>query len=293
MVDLLLNKGALVDAEISYLGTPLIHAASIPSPGSADGVSLLLRHGVAVNHRTRKNNSALLFAALSANDPTLQVLLKAGADVNGKHEGEDTALHVAAEKGHLSTCALLIKGAADLNASNIRGQTPLHNAVAADLENEEIIRRLPEAGARVGQTDNEGYTALHTAASHGNVAVADILLQAGTLPSALTKTGSTPLHLAARRSLAITKLLLDNGCPIGARDNFGNTALAWAAGAGNQETAEFLLNAGLLVDTKDKDGFTALYVVTTYGLAEMAELLLQHGAYVNERRDAHRTPLRM
>lgn len=68
----------------------------------------------------------------------------------------------------------------------------------------------------------------------------------------------TPLLLAASAgSAAECRALLKNGANINARDNFGRTALHWAAECGETECVKLLLEDGAEIEAVDDYGRNA------------------------------------
>ena len=100
-------------------------------------------------------------------------------------------------------------------------------------------------GADVNAREEDGTTALAWAASHSNVAIAEVLLNKGANPDLTNELGIGPLSLAiSNGSSALVKLLLSKGAnPNVAREN-GETPLMTAARLGQVETMRLLLSRG-------------------------------------------------
>ncbi|KAK4033797.1 Serine/threonine-protein phosphatase 6 regulatory ankyrin repeat subunit C [Parachaetomium inaequale] len=89
------------------------------------------------------------------------------------------------------------------------------------------------------------------------------------------------LHLA-HGSYACTKVLLEAGANVGARDGHGRTPLHWAAEAGNADVVRLLVSAGADTSAASDDGTTALGAVVALlgrpdgkqGRAEVLRVLL-------------------
>ncbi len=82
---------------------------------------------------------------------------------------------------------------------------------------------------------------------------------------------------------SIARELDSNPEAIYARDEYGRTALHYAARDGHPDIALLLLSRGAEANAKDNKGRTALHLAVYYRQDEVAELLLAGGA----ERDAH------
>src|SRR5207248_10766806 len=111
-----------------------------------------------------------------------------------------TPLHLATFFGHAAATRLLLEHGANpalISRHRFIQVTPLHSAVAregaADLETATV---LLEAGAPVDARAEGGQRPLHSAASNGDRAMAELLLAHGADPGAARDDGKTPRELA-------------------------------------------------------------------------------------------------
>jgi truncated hemoglobin YjbI len=133
-----------------------------------------------------------------------------------------TLLHEAAMVGDAELAAVLIRSGADPDAREAEGHTPLYRASTGD-----VARVLLTAGATVdvksGPTQG---TALHQAARHGSVSVAQALLDHGATIEAHDAKHQTPLRRAVNcRKIEIVQLLVRHGADPHAKDRGGSTPL--------------------------------------------------------------------
>ena len=106
--------------------TALHHAAGQGHDGI---VTDLLRHGAAVDARTKDGRTALQVAASAGHPAIVKQLLAAGADVAARDDHDWTALHYAARgDGHVAVVTVLLEHGADAAAQDKAGQTPRDRA---------------------------------------------------------------------------------------------------------------------------------------------------------------------
>lgn len=84
-----------------------------------------------LNHRAPDGNTALLLAAESGCEPTVQYLLDMGADVNAQNDFDQAPLHAAACYGHEGVMRLLIDYGANPDLEDENGDTPYIAAISA------------------------------------------------------------------------------------------------------------------------------------------------------------------
>ncbi len=101
--------------------------------------------------------------------------------------------------------------------------------------------------------NRNGRTALHLASSEGNVTQRRIM-------------EGKKSNEAAR--FEMTKLLLEKGANVNARDDDGLTALHLASGDGCLRIARLLLEKGANANARDNEGNTALYYASSENLLE-------------------------
>lgn len=85
-------------------------------------------------------------------------------------------------------------------------------------------------------------------------------------------------RLVEEGDLALLDVMLDAGTPVDVADEIGTTALMWAAWRDRPSLARRLLTAGADVETSDRNGWTALFHAVRGESAESVRLLLDAGA---------------
>ena len=100
-------------------------------------------------------------------------------------------------------------------------------------------------------TDEEGWSILHHAASHGQVEVIKLLHERGCCIDPVDRHGRTPLHHAATSGEAASiGVLVDLGGNVNTVDSEGNTPLKWAVMCEKYSTLEELLKYGGVEDVE-------------------------------------------
>jgi ankyrin repeat protein len=164
---------------------------------------------------------------------------------------------------------------------------------------------LLDHGADIEQRGINDCTALHLAASQGDLGLVDLLLAHGADPNSTTRIDDpvTPLeeaeaagHVtvadclrplttrldweAASASGATRELrrLLDKGHDVNATDAYIQTALMRSAHAGHLAAVELLIQRGADLDRTAKYGLSALMLAVIAGHHHVARLLVRAGA---------------
>jgi ankyrin repeat protein len=155
-------------------------------------------------------------------------------------------------------------------------------ADAAMKRNSAEVRRLVQSGADVKAAQADGATALHWAAYHGDLELAELLLKAGADVAATNRNGSTPMWLAASRGDGkMIGKLLEHGANANEELPLGRKPLMLAARSGATDAVRALLEHGADANAKETArGTTALMQAADQGHADVIKVLLEHGADV-------------
>jgi ankyrin repeat protein len=136
--------------------------------------------------------------------------------------------------------------------------------------------------------DDPGRTALHCAASSGNVDLVSFLLDAGSEIEATDNRGNTPLLSAIwGNQLSVVELLAGRGANLKAEHSSYGPAIEVAYWQecikGKSGITEFLISRGEPFDPNNEAALaTRLNLATTFGNFEMAKLAVDLGADVNK-----------
>ena len=231
----LLAAGANVNSR-GKLGSVLSCAVNGNQP---DTVRLLLQNGANVNEvtetqegNTRPWPNPLLQASKNKNPRIVKILLDAGADPNVSSAlwgNSEVPLHEAAKIGSIDILHVLLQHGADVNAQGEDGFSAIHFA-ASSGHHDALQFLLVDHHANPEVTLFNGSLALHTAASHGYPQCIEVCLEAGLDVSSQNNQGRTPLHWAAEHGhKAAVEKLLTKGVDVNVREaQTGMTALDYA-----------------------------------------------------------------
>ena len=156
---------------------------------------------------------------------------------------------------------------------------------AARNQDTEQVSQLLADGADPNARQTDGATALHWAAYHENLDLADLLIKAGAAASAVNRLNASPLYLAVRGGNAeLTKLLLDAGANPNVTLDMGETPIMTAARAGSAAAVQYLIDSGANVNVREESREqTALMWASAQGHVEVVRVLVEAGASLEAR----------
>ena len=204
-------------------------------------------------------------------------------------------IHDAARKGDTKKVkAILQADPKAVAAKDNNGDTPLH--LAALHGQLEVAQLLLEAGADVNAKNNYGpFTPddLSKQISSNNHQDPVVLLSAHGVDQRDMKNGYTPLDLAefSVNHKKLAALLVSKGADVNAQASSGATPLFWAVMRDQKDDAQLLLNHGANVNTADAYGDTILDCALRLQYGSLIPLLLDHGADVNAKDQSDHRPL--
>lgn len=169
------------------------------------------------------------------NSGTLQALLARGFDANTPDLKGQQGLYLALTEPSLKAAQVLINWPkTDVNQLNAKGESPL--MLSALKGHSELVDQLIKRGADVNKT---GWTALHYAASSGQLAIISLLIEHSAYIDAESPNGTTPLMMAAMYgSPAAVRLLLQEGADAQLKNQQGLSALQFAQRGNRPDSVE-------------------------------------------------------
>ena len=246
---------------------------------------------------------ALIEAAKNSDKDAIRALVQKKVDVNASEPDGSTALLWASYRDDADSVGLLIRAGANVNAANDLGVTPLW--AASQNGSAATVKKLLDAGANPNLALLVGETPLMVAARSGYAEVVEQLLARKANPNTHGARGQTALMWAvAEKHSDVVKVLLAHNVDIQARSDVwtdvqavpphsilaynkaiphgGETALMFAARAGDLTSAKLLVAAGANVNDQDAWGVSATVLAVHSGYRDLAEFLLEKGADPNQ-----------
>ena len=136
MAQMLITKGAKIEAKDGWGATPLYLAAS---SGQISTLGMLLKNGANIEAENDFSKRPLHAAILNyddsecfGSDKIVEILLQKGATLDAKNWFNDTPLHLAVKIRGQSKVEMLVKSGASLNIRQNLGWTPLECALSDD-----------------------------------------------------------------------------------------------------------------------------------------------------------------
>lgn len=135
---------------------------------------------------------------------------------------------------------------------------------------------------RINAQDNDGRTALHFAAQHGNLEIVKMLLNKGSNPNIQDNQGMTPLHEGVgSASVELVQKILKSRARVDMKDMNGLTALHYSSLLGADEIFDALISHGANFNLLDNQCRTALNLAFMHGHANIVLKLMKMGSTFN------------
>lgn len=196
----------------------------------------------------------------------------------------DTILMIACRLGHVQLVELCLSWRAKNDPHPEFGETALQAAV--NSSHADCVTLLLSTAAKsdmdseiVNHIDSNNDAPLHVAARHGDLACLQLLLHHGADICVVEEFGRTPLHCAvAHGHLDCVAYLLDVGgdSVLNAGDHDGDTALHYAALAGNEAIVKLLLESAANVFSANAQNETPYDIALREKQQQSAFLISQY-----------------
>ncbi len=275
MVEAVLKHGADPDMRSPSKWQPILLAAYL---GEIEMVKLLMAFGAETGDSELR--SALLFGRRDAFEAMIE---------GGVRFEQPRGIEAAAAMGDVERVREILREGGD--ADELRKGLIL----AAGAGHAEIVSLLIAAGTETGEGP-EYVTPLHTAAWAGDVAMAELLLDAGApVDGRSAGFGNTPLHAAAERGhVEMVELLIARAADVNAEQPTGRPIFrAYGGPADFPAVTRALLAAGADADVMNSYDDTPLGMAILTGRVGETRALIEAGVDLEARCSADAKPLAM
>lgn len=219
--------------------------------------------------------------------------------MNQPAEGDKFPLHTAARltQIHVLESLLTTSPKSTLQVDD-DGRLPIHWACTTG--NTDVIRSILDASPKRSfdpdAVDSSGWTPLMICASlkdNAGLPAVELLLARDADPKIASNTGATAMHFAASKgNIEIVKHLLANGTSARVKDKRGQLPLHRAAAVGNLPLVRLLLKEGKSpVNATDVDGLTSLHHAISEGHGDVAVELMRQGAETGKKDKDDKLPI--
>jgi len=280
----------VVEVLMKYGASPTVMKEGQPSPlhlaaflGSITVLKALGKHCTLDQLEITNSDGrvALQIAAFSSrNVECVQYFIDRGCDVNYQDTcNKGTPLLAAVCSGALASVKVLLKHGANPLLQLDDGCNALQLAIKRNRRS--IINELlshPSAAELIAACNNEGLNALHYAITNNLLDLAqDIVHKKQVCCCTKTKDNNNILHLAAAggnpRMLSLFLSLPESFNLVNELNNYGGTALHFAAGHGHLKCVELLLDKGAMIH-RCHSGFSPFMYACSKGFSDVAKVLL-------------------
>lgn len=262
--------------------TPL-HTAI--TSGNLSGVKELLQRDADPLICDDKDSNALHFAVWRKRKAIIELLLNLHCTfelVTAKNSYGYTPVHLALKLGYGDLIAPMISSIR-FQLQNIKdssGKNYLHLAAkSGNWKGLTTLLDIPDMLKLLNETSESGTTPLHCAAKAGHIRCVELLLQSGAMVHKCCS-GITPFMLACREGHAECAKLLHEAHPfqLDWQDDYGNTALHYAARSNNPVMVNQMLDTGChLLLNNDLESF--LDIIISNGDNDSAMIVIKNARW--------------
>lgn len=298
MINLLITYKARVNMHGPDGKTPLMHALSMQNKKLSWA---LIRRRAKINVKDNNGKTPMMYAAESGYYDVIKYMVKRKGKGNvyakdsrgwnalgyamankhrkiikllGEYETRPIDFAIAVATGNTVKVRTILRQGIDINAPNSEGEPAI--LVAIKNNDRMMLRLLLENNAELNIKNKKGYTILMYTFAAQKFEMSKILLSHGGLGdfNYRYKDGKSALMLAIiKKNRRIIKSVMKFRQNFNIRDNFGNTALVYAAGLGLSDVVRTLLKKGADPTIPRKDGRTVIDIAKAKGYTYITRIL--------------------
>ncbi len=178
--------------------------------GNLERVRAAVEKGANVNYREEKGgDTILMLACWNKRTKVVEYLLENKADIKAENKNEQTAMHYASMKGDIPTVKVLLSRGAEVEKPDNKGYTPA--ICAAQFGHTALLEFYKRTGADLFHLDKEKHTLLHWTAYNKHALATTWVMNEGIGMDARDSRGRTAVHWAAKQgNTSILKVLVEH-----------------------------------------------------------------------------------
>ncbi|XP_051548331.1 ankyrin repeat domain-containing protein 27-like isoform X2 [Myxocyprinus asiaticus] len=305
LIDLLVSKGAVVNATDYYALTPL----HLSCQKGYQGVTLLLLHYKAnTDAQDNNGNTPLHLACMYGHEDCVKGLVYFdlhSCRLNVQNDKGDTPLHIAARWGYEGIMEVLLENGASTLIHNKAKETPLHCALNSKilslLEHRYIDSSKRESGFESPSRSPQASDFSSRRSSVSSMSSVSVETSVPETERTRHKEVEKLLRAVADGDVEMVRYLLEwvgeepeeeeVGMPI--KTELCHPLCQCSNCEPTQKKIARLQPDGLGVNSSSVDGFTPLHVAALHGHTTLVSLLTRHGANINARNNQSATPLHL
>ncbi|MBN3316613.1 ANR27 protein, partial [Atractosteus spatula] len=307
LIDLLVSKGAVVNATDYHALTPL----HLSCQKGYQGVTLLLLHYKArTSVQDNNGNTPLHLACMYGHEDCVKALVYydvLSCQLDIQNDKGDTPLHIAARWGYEGIIEVLLENGASTSLENKAKETPFQCALNTRiLSLLELTNNGFEGRQSAGESPRRSpQPSAEPASRHSSISSASSLstdIKPDGDRGALKEVEKL-LRAVADGDVEMVRYLLEwldeepddeeEGPRPLLESEFCHPLCQCTKCAPTQKKLSCLQVSGLGVNSSNQDGFTPLHVAALHGHAPLVSLLTRRGANINARNGQSATPLHL
>ncbi|XP_061078133.1 ankyrin repeat domain-containing protein 27 [Conger conger] len=305
LIDLLVSKGALVNATDYHAFTPL----HLSCQKGYQGVTLLLLHyNASTDVQDNNGNTPLHLACMYGHEDCVKALVYydlPSCRLDIQNDKGDTALHIAARWGYGGVMEVLLENGASTSLQNRAKETPLLCALNPKvLALLELTHNGSHRGGISGESPSRSPVPTGCSLSRRSSMSSSSSLNTDVQPEGdrvRHKEVEKLLRAVADGDVEMVRYLLEwldedpeeeEAAPP-SQTELCHPLCQCPHCEPTQKKLASLQTSGLGVNSGSADGFTPLHVAALHGHATLVSLLIRHGACVNARNTQSATPLHL
>lgn len=262
----------------------------ITQKGNLEIVNLLIDKGALLDIKSNYGNTALHYAIQNKYEDVSKLLIDKGADVNIVNNQNVYPIHRAIDISSISIVKHLVENGADLDVKNHNGLNVL--SMVCCHSNIEILRYLFRQDQMDSQC-NFKCTALHYAVSRGNNEIIKFLIDHKANLNILDYRDKTPIYIAViKGNIDIVEYLIKHGADLYFDKAKPNLLLQAACIEGYDDIMELLIREGMDIYSLDNRGNTLLHIAASKGHINSLKCLLKYDIVITTN-DNKATPLHL